>query len=95
MFVEAVQKVLPAVVRVSAVASKEKTDDQDSREVGLGAGTIIDPDGLILTSAHVVKDIGPIKVTLSDRRTFQAHILEFVRNELHSTRLGFKGFSAG
>ena len=74
VFVEAAQKVLPAVVSVSAVASKEKTDDQDSRDAGLGAGTIIDPAGLILTSAHVVKDIGLIKVTLSDRRTFRAHI---------------------
>jgi serine protease Do len=95
VFVEAVQKVLPAVVSVSAVASKEKTDDQDSRDAGLGAGTIIDPAGLILTSAHVVKDIGLIKVTLSDRRTFRAHIQGFyVESDLAVIKIHADGLPA-
>lgn len=40
----------------------------------LGSGVIVEPDGLIVTNAHVVKDAQEIMVVLSDRREFGAKV---------------------
>jgi serine protease Do len=42
---------------------------------GQGSGFIISADGLILTNAHVVRDVKEVAVTLSDRREFKAKVL--------------------
>lgn len=42
---------------------------------GQGSGFIISPDGLVLTSAHVVAGAQQVKVRLSDRREFRAKVL--------------------
>jgi serine protease Do len=42
---------------------------------GLGSGFIIDPSGLIMTNAHVVKDASEVTVKLTDRREFRAKVL--------------------
>ncbi len=42
---------------------------------GQGSGFIISPDGLILTNAHVVRDVKEVTVKLSDRREFKAKVL--------------------
>jgi serine protease Do len=42
---------------------------------GLGSGIIIDKDGHILTNHHVVRDVDSIKVTLADKRSFDAEIV--------------------
>ncbi|WCJ43117.1 Trypsin family protein with PDZ domain [Euphorbia peplus] len=55
----------------------------------VGSGAIIDPDGTILTCAHVVADLrgrkaiskGKVEVTLQDGRTFKGTVLNF---DLHS-----------
>ncbi|GMH11362.1 hypothetical protein Nepgr_013203 [Nepenthes gracilis] len=55
----------------------------------IGSGTIIDPDGTILTCAHVVVDFqgmrasskGKVEVTLQDGRTFEGTV---VNADLHS-----------
>ncbi|NJR65442.1 MAG: trypsin-like serine protease [Leptolyngbyaceae cyanobacterium CRU_2_3] len=44
---------------------------------GTGSGSIITPDGLILTNAHVVAGSETVKVTLADRRTFDADVVAF------------------
>ncbi|MGH8597203.1 MAG: trypsin-like peptidase domain-containing protein, partial [Gammaproteobacteria bacterium] len=44
------------------------------RQGGLGSGIIIDKDGYILTNNHVVRDVDQIKITLADRRVFDAEI---------------------
>src|SRR4051812_17690416 len=45
------------------------------RQSGLGSGFIIDRDGTILTNYHVVDGAEKIVVTLSDGKTFDAHVL--------------------
>ena len=45
------------------------------RAQGNGSGVIISPDGLILTSEHVVHDSSEIEVTLSTRKKFRAKVV--------------------
>jgi serine protease Do len=45
-----------------------------ARQVAMGSGVIMSSDGLILTNAHVVKDMDEIKVTLSGHKTFVAKL---------------------
>ncbi|MFO1299722.1 MAG: DegQ family serine endoprotease [Burkholderiaceae bacterium] len=42
---------------------------------GEGSGFIVDPDGVILTNAHVVRDAKEVTVKLIDRREFRAKVL--------------------
>jgi serine protease Do len=42
---------------------------------GTGSGFIIDPTGVILTNAHVVKNASEVTVKLTDRREFRAKVL--------------------
>jgi len=52
--------------------------DQGEREMpvrGEGSGFIVDPNGIILTNAHVVADAKDVTVKLTDRREFQAKVL--------------------
>lgn len=48
--------------------------DREYRQMGLGSGVIIDPEGYILTNEHVVSDADKITVTLSDGREFKGEI---------------------
>ena len=48
---------------------------RDSRENALGSGVIISPEGYILTNNHVVDGATDIRVTLSDKREFQGHVV--------------------
>ena len=69
-FDQAVEKVLPAVVRVE-VTSFGRADyrygrntDVVSRQRVLGSGVIVDSDGYIMTNAHVVVGAQRIRVTI-------------------------------
>lgn len=42
---------------------------------GLGSGFIVDPDGVILTNAHVVSGADTVTVKLTDRREFKAKVV--------------------
>jgi serine protease Do len=42
---------------------------------GLGSGFIVEPDGVILTNAHVVDGADEVRVRLSDRREFKGKVL--------------------
>ncbi len=42
---------------------------------GLGSGFIVQPDGVILTNAHVVDGADEVRVKLSDRREFKGKVL--------------------
>jgi serine protease Do len=48
---------------------------RERMEKSLGSGVIVRPDGLIITSRHVIADADQIRVVLSDRREFDAKIV--------------------
>lgn len=48
---------------------------KDRREKSLGSGVIVSPEGYILTNNHVVDGATDVKVTLSDKREFEAKII--------------------
>lgn len=52
-----------------------RTESQLPEAKGTGSGVIIKPDGLILTSNHLVDGAERINVTLQDGRTMQAELL--------------------
>lgn len=48
---------------------------KNHREKSLGSGVIVSPEGYILTNNHVVDGATEVKVTLSDKREFDAKIV--------------------
>jgi len=48
---------------------------QQQREMGLGSGVIVSPDGYILTNNHVVEKSNDIKVILADKRQFPGKVV--------------------
>lgn len=48
---------------------------KDRREKSLGSGVIVSPEGYILTNNHVVDGATDVKVTLLDKREFEAKII--------------------
>lgn len=48
---------------------------QTQREHGLGSGTIVSPDGYILTNDHVVRHATDIEVVLHDKRQFKGKVV--------------------
>ncbi len=54
---------------------EEESDEQQSKQYGLGSGVLIDKDGIILTNNHVVEGADDINITLSDRRKFKAKVI--------------------
>lgn len=53
-------------------------DAQISPSRGLGSGVLIDPEGLIMTAAHVVESANEIVVKFEDELVFKAEILKIV-----------------
>src|SRR5215468_8765168 len=48
---------------------------KDRREKSLGSGVIVSPEGYILTNNHVVDGATDVRVTLSDKREFEAKVV--------------------
>src|SRR5687768_4606957 len=42
---------------------------------GMGSGFIVEPDGVVLTNAHVVEGADEVRVRLTDRREFKGKVL--------------------
>lgn len=57
----------PAVVRINAVPKSAETGPRQT-----GSGVVWDSDGHIVTSHHVVRDVGAVNVILWDGSTWQA-----------------------
>jgi Do/DeqQ family serine protease len=57
----------------------------------LGSGVVVDPAGLIVTNNHVIEGADQVKVSLADRREFEAEIvLKDARSDLAVLRIGDK-----
>jgi S1-C subfamily serine protease len=63
-----VEKVSPSVVHVRVRGAR-------MGQMGSGSGTIIAPDGIVLTNNHVVDGVAAIELALNDGRSFPARIL--------------------
>ncbi len=89
-FRQAYEQVRPAVVLIAATTRTWRKrplppihpEIPEHREIpedfrGMGSGTIVSDDGYILSNYHVVAEADSIRVTLSDRRTYQAKVIGF------------------
>jgi S1-C subfamily serine protease len=76
---EIYDSVAPSVVSVSAstVAGPSAFDSRSGGElaVSTGSGFVLDDDGRILTSAHVISGVTAVQVTFADQRSVPAHVL--------------------
>ncbi len=85
-----VKRVAPAVVNVYAarvVENRPMFDDpifrrffgrgspREQVQRSLGSGVIVDPAGLVVTNFHVIENADQIKVSLADKREFEADIV--------------------
>jgi serine protease Do len=80
--VAVVERVSPAVVNIAAESIVREVDPffgnlfgGARRAQSLGSGLIIDPDGVVLTNAHVIEGASRILVTLRDGRELEADVL--------------------
>src|SRR3979490_2793665 len=58
----------------------------------LGSGVMVDPSGLVVTNNHVIEGADQVKVSLSDKREFEAElVLKDTRSDLAVLRLKHQG----
>ncbi|HEV8551716.1 MAG TPA: DegQ family serine endoprotease [Polyangiaceae bacterium] len=82
------ERVLPSVVNISLTKLMKMQGPQgpfpfffgpqeggERREQGMGSGVVISSDGYVITNNHVVEDAQEIKVTLYDKREFDAEVV--------------------
>jgi serine protease Do len=72
------EKLKPALVsvRVRRAGSRDSDDTSPGEpRRSSGSGFLIDPNGLIVTNAHVVEDADAVQVTLSDGRRFGGKVI--------------------
>ncbi|HET6926751.1 MAG TPA: trypsin-like peptidase domain-containing protein [Hyphomicrobiaceae bacterium] len=68
--VSVVEAVSPSVVHVQVRGARRGAMAQ-----GSGSGTILSPDGIVLTNNHVVEGAATIELALTDSRRFAARVL--------------------
>jgi Do/DeqQ family serine protease len=104
-FAPVVRRVAPAVVNVYAARVVENRNPfmndpffrqffgavpREQVQRSLGSGVIVDPSGLVVTNNHVIEGASAVKISLADKREFEA---EIVLKDEHSdlTILRIKG----
>jgi Do/DeqQ family serine protease len=107
-FAPVVKRVTPAVVNVYAAKVVENRNpfmndpifrrffggggSGEQIQRSLGSGVLVDPSGLIVTNNHVIEGADQIKVALSDKREFEAHVvLKDTHSDLAVLRIGNRG----
>jgi Do/DeqQ family serine protease len=61
---------------------------QEQMQRSLGSGVMVDPAGLVVTNVHVIEGADQVKVSLSDKREFEAEImLKDTRSDLAVLKL--------
>ena len=68
----AAEKVSPSVVKIDV---QHATGNGRLVRGGSGSGFIFTPDGFIITNSHVAHDAARLEVTLTDGRTYDAHLI--------------------
>src|ERR1700739_528338 len=103
-FAPVVKRVAPAVVKVYAAKAVENRNPfindpifrrffggggmGEQIQRSLGSGVLVDPSGLIVTNNHVIEGADQIKVSLADKREFEADIvLKDTRSDLAVLRV--------
>ena len=83
-FAPVVRTAAPAVVNISARGVRRVQDPfwsmfgqgPRAQQVGsVGSGVIVRPDGVVVTNNHVIAGMQQIRVTLNDRREFNARVV--------------------
>ncbi len=79
-FAPVVREAAPAVVNISARGVQQVRDPfwgiPGQRQTGsVGSGVIVRPDGVVVTNNHVIAGMQQIRVTLNDRREFNARVV--------------------
>jgi S1-C subfamily serine protease len=72
---EAVEKVSPSVVTISAITHAQNFFFRTVPIQGMGSGVIIDERGYILTNTHIVGSADKLEVALSDGRTMGGSVI--------------------
>src|SRR5690606_7330018 len=95
VFREVAARVTPAVVYIEVTAgsrsfsgdffhrfdpNQERFFREFTPRQSVGSGVIISPDGYLVTNYHVVEDAREIRVTLADKRQFEARLIGFDRS---------------
>jgi Do/DeqQ family serine protease len=89
-FAPVVKRVAPAVVNVYAARVIENrlpmfddpifrrffgSNPREQLQRSLGSGVIVDPAGLVVTNFHVIENADQVRVSLADKREFEADIV--------------------
>jgi Do/DeqQ family serine protease len=102
-FAPIVRRVAPAVVNVYAARVIENRNPfmndpffrqffgavpREQVQRSLGSGVIVDPSGLVVTNHHVIEGASAVKISLADKREFEAEIvLKDERSDLTVLRI--------
>jgi serine protease Do len=73
-FTEAAKRARPCVVHIKTI-SKSDSETNFDMSASTGSGVIISGDGYILTNNHVVESAKEVRITLNDKRIFNAKVI--------------------